>query len=349
MVPQEIQRRIDKLARRSRRLVIFSGLGVVALCMAAVILVTFTADYLLRLPPGMRALSLAALLLVTAGAALRTLWLPLRRTPTTDELALKMEASFPELRDSLISAVQLSRQMESDEFYQSRDLARAVVAVGGDKVRDLNIARAAPGGRTYKIFGSAMGVFGLLALLAIWSPYHASTWFLRICLLQGVEWQRNVILVVEGIPPEGATVVRGEDFTVRVGVRRGRPEEVLIHSRAESRSRWEVRPMVRHLKEGEGWESYVRAFREIPEDFRFFVTGGDARTREFPVSVMVPPTIQKVHLTVSYPAYLGRSDENVPDGNLRAPYGSRVTFRAEASRSLSKAALVMGETGGGAL
>lgn len=347
MLAPEIERRIDDLAARTRRLVILRGVGTVALLLAGVILVTFAADYLLRLPKGMRALSLAALVAVTAAAFLRSLWLPLRTRATSDELALRIEATFPDLKDSLISAVQLSRQIRSEEFYQSRDLARSVIALGTRSVKGLDLSRAAPGGQTYKVLGSALGVFGFLAILAAWSPYHAATWFQRICLLQGVEWRKSIVLRVD-LPPEGATVARGDDFTVRVGVEKGDPGEVLIHSRVESRGRWEVRPMVRHWREEERKESYAHTFREVPQGFRFFVTGGDARTEEYRVRVMIPPSIQEIFLTVSYPAYLGRPDETFPDGNLRAPFGSRVAFQAEASHPLQRALLVTGGEGSGA-
>ncbi|MCZ6692227.1 MAG: hypothetical protein O7H41_21810, partial [Planctomycetota bacterium] len=313
---------------------------------SAGVIVTFSADYLLRLPKGMRALALLTLLGVTAAAAARVLWMPLRRKPTTDELALRMEASFPELKDSVISALQLSRQVESEGFYQSRDLAQVVISQGEEAVGRIDLGRAAPGKRSHRVFGAALLSMGCVALLAAWSPYHASTWFKRIFLLSSVEWHKSVILRVVGISPDGETIVRGDDFHVRVMVEKGDPEEVVIHSRAESRSRWEVRPMVGYRREGEEGESYQRQFREVPEDFRFFVTGGDARTEEYVVKVMVPPSIQEISLRVTYPAYLDKEVDTIPDGNLRVPFGSSVEYQADASRTLEKAALVLGDAPG---
>ena len=340
-LPQPIREKIDALAGRARRLTLLRGIGVLALTLAAAVLLSFLADYFLRLPQGMRALVLLAIVAALAVVGLRALWRPLRDETSREATALRIEREFPELRDSLISAVQLSRKVDAPDFYHSKDLARQAIAAGAEAVASIDVREAAPAARPLRLFAAGAGAFLLLAALAAASPYHAETYFQRICLLQGVEWRKSVVLAV--IEPEGGWLMaRGDDFTVRVEVVKGDPEEVGIRSRLKSGGEWEKRPMVRHRRQGR--DTYERTFREVPESFTFYVTGGDARTEKYSVEVKVPPSIQEIQLVVDYPSYLGLESKTIPDGNLSAPMGTEVRLVAHASRPLAAAELVLGSS-----
>src|SRR5262245_47054209 len=97
-------------------------------------------DFLIRFhDPGLRIMSTAAFLAVVAWVAYRWWYLPSR--PPISELAVarRIEARFPQLRDSLASAVEFLQQSEHDETAGSTQLRRLVIAEAQNKTETLPV------------------------------------------------------------------------------------------------------------------------------------------------------------------------------------------------------------------
>ena len=88
-------------------------------------------------------------------------------------------------------------------------------------------------------------------------------------------------------------------------------------------------------REGNGTFSY--AFNNVQDDTPFRISAGEVATPEYLLSVMPKPSIAGFTIALDYPAYLGRTDEEVSNmGDLTVPAGTRLrwSFDTENTESI---------------
>ncbi len=339
-LPRPIDRKLRGLRAHLRRIDAMLGLTRTAMALAAFAGSTFVLDRLLDLPVPFRAVLLALGVTAAAFVVWRHLLRPLSVRRTDDEVALLVERAHPELNDELISAVQLSRALgrggraaaEAAHVVQSEEMVQEVVAGAAAKTERIDFGRVADTRGVRRLVLLTLVVLGLGGAFAWKRERDARSWFERAILLRDTPWPRTVELDVS---VSAKVVAKGDDVTVVAQVLRGAPSRVAIHPVFEGTGRGDEIAMA-HVR-GE-WTATVD---NVNEPFRFYVEGGDYKSRWLEVQVRARPKLEEIRVWLVHPPYTGIADtpagEPLRDGNLKVPGGTLVRYEARATEPLKVA------------
>jgi hypothetical protein len=347
--------RLASLGRKKKILVAAIGGAGLLILVLALAFGTFLLDWLFRLPVGVRAFLVVASVALIAGFAVRKLLFPLGRRQTQDGLALLVERSDPALRDQLISALQLKRDLDAGRAVESPDLIRvtvegAVAAVGSRRFgRAVSLAPALKPA----LAAGLMAVLGTVAWTRF--PAMAELWLNRVVLLRDQPWPKETELEVVIVDREKFTVTEEDGRTViampeqtplQVQVRaHGKmPDEVELVTApvgdpaAENRfamGRPAARPYFQHI------------FPPLNQPITFYAEGGDDTDGAplYEIRVARAPRIQRFWVDYAYPAYTGIANRTMPDANIAAPEGTRVTLHFAPNMKLLEFELALDKTG----
>lgn len=331
----------------ARRWVWIETLGLLCLWAAAAFWVSLLVDWMFEPPWQVRAATLVA-----AGIGLG--WLVATKlvgrlaAPLDDaQLALLVERADPHFRDSLSTAIELSRAGRDDASRPllARTSAEAVGRL--EHVQPASIFRR-------RSLGSLAGT-GLLAAatvcgLVVGQPESAGLWASRMLLLRDIPWPRSVRLEAEGFVDGVRIVARGSDV------------EVLVRATADVRL-----PDVVDLRsrgsgpEGRGWRTdrmgtrgglthegqvFGHVFKALGESLDLEVRGGDARLRPLRLRVVDAPSLADMAITISLPEYLGGGIRRATASRVvPVPRGSDVEIACTASKDVSAASMAVIDDG----
>ena len=317
---------IDALfARLDRRIVAqiwLWGLGTVAGLAVAWLAFAFLADWALHVPKIVRLLHAAVLVLIPCVGLWRFLARPLARRPDREGLAVLVERARGDLSGLVVSAVQLGAQPNGAPELVAKVVERAERTAGGLSLEGIVDPRAPR-------LRAGLGAAALLACAA-WiqlNPSHASIFFQRL-LGRDVPWpQRTHLSVSIPLSEDRARVAWSEEL-IEVLAPRGLDVPVVV--RADGELPGEV---LLHFDEGRaislkpsGGGTFRTLLRSVQTDFEFRATGGDdedglPRVR---VTVLEPPDVTALAVSVTPPPYAGLAAELVFDGDVEVLAGSHV-------------------------
>ncbi len=349
-----VQSRLRSLRFRVRTLYALHGISRVALLMLFLVVATFFLDQYLVLPRSVRTLLFFGSVVVVLTDLLRRVAYPLRKRLTLEDMAATVERRFPELRDRLITAIELSRTIERDDFVDSRALAARSIEEALDAIESVRFQKTlAPGGVQRMVFAAVVGI-ALVTTYASMNPLYTSTWFRRMIALQDVSWPRQTFLEVI-LPREGqnifsaredgrdvVTIASGEDLLIRVQANGRVPRSVSItYDTAAGEDGSRDRETRILSKVGEDLFQYT--FLGVTDSFDFFVRGGDDQSGKpvYRVRVLPPPRVDSVDLACTYPPYTGFPPATIAGGNLEAPVGTRITLTLKANLELENAFMML--------
>ena len=142
----------------------------------AVALALGAADYLVRFSDrGLRIMATFALFAAFAWAVYRWAYLPSRRPLARLTIARRIEQRFPQLKDSLASAVEFLAQSEEDPTSGSAQLRRLVVGDAQNTVDDLNLDEVIDRRPLRSAASWLTAATVLLAVCAVWNAGVVTT------------------------------------------------------------------------------------------------------------------------------------------------------------------------------
>ncbi len=186
-----IRQKLVAVRTAVRMLYIFDGMLKVVVGIILLLACGFLLDRLLEFPRLMRVALLGTQLGLAGLLVWRVLIYPIRVRISIEDIAGQVELRNPFLKDRLISALQLERQLKDPEYGDSRQLTQAVIReaeelAGG--IKFYNILHPRPvlvtAILTLLLCGSATGA------CLFWSQ-QAKIWALRNLLLADVSWPRE--------------------------------------------------------------------------------------------------------------------------------------------------------------
>lgn len=282
-----------------RRAVAACRIGAVAIGIA---LLFGLIDYLVRFNDrGLRIMATATFVAAIAWSAYRWWYLPRLRALSPLVVARRVESQFPELHDSLASAIEFLRQSEDDETAGSAQLRRIVVAEAHDKVESLPVGQIVDRKPFHKSAAYLGAAALILAFCVLLSPRAVGTAMARLALpLGGPQWPRQNYLEFRKVP---AQLAAGDSLELELIDKAGSlPDDVTIEYAVQTAGGHDVslEPMKRT------GETMV-AFREnVIQSFAFRAKGGDDDTMPWHfVEVKELPRLAEMKITVHPPAYTG--------------------------------------------
>ena len=90
---------------------------------------------------------------------------------------------------------------------------------------------------------------------------------------------------------------------------------------------------------GDGFEF---AFESVDRTFRYAITAGASRSREYTVTALFPPRVRRIDVRYEYPSFAGLAPRDEKDaGDLYAPAGTRVRLRIHADKPVTSGAIAL--------
>ncbi|MEX2309276.1 MAG: hypothetical protein WD738_16870 [Pirellulales bacterium] len=310
----------------------------VAAAILAVALLLGFIDYLLRFnDPGLRIMATAVLLAAAIFAGYRWWYLPSRRRLVPLLVARRVEARFPQLHDSLASALEFLQQSEDDRTAGSAQLRRLVVAetqtavdaLPLDDVIDQRPLRRATGWLAVPLLAAAL-------FIAVDARAVATALARLAAPLGSTEWPRQHHLAFHQVP---SRLAAGQAFEAELVDTTGQlPDEVRIEYRTLTNGRREFasEPMSR------SGDIMVARRENVRHSFAFRAVGGDDDTmRWHAVEVIEPPQLESLNITVHPPAYTALPGASA-ERHLQVLAGTGIEVSGTVNKPLRAARILCG-------
>lgn len=319
-------------ALRQRHLTVETAKGVavsVIVCLELLALLLF-ADWCLDFPWGVR----LALFLVQFGVfnaiLYRYVFVPWFRPPDDEELALRVEHTYQELNSRLISSVQFGRPGSLSPGGSIR-LAAATMEQTEAMAARLDFLRVVPLDSLKTLAAIAISVL-LLGSAGFYVSRAVSVDLLRRAFLADVPVPRKTrIDYITG----DLTIGRGDSVHIEALANGFVPPQGTLTVKMAGKKD-QVYPMD-PMAEQKG--RFFRGLENIQDDFQYTVRLYDSQSPVYTIHVVSRPAINHVECEQVPPAYTHWKSQKRSPGDLSLLAGSRLKFKATATKELKSATL----------
>ena len=194
-IPKVILRKLNRMRSQLTRWIMVHGLGRWLLAVLLVLAADMLLDRAFKMDMAQR---LVMLVIMAIAALVYFGWKvikPLGARPNDDALIYEIESKNPELKESLISSMQLSREKNLDSMGVSRELAEATIQQGFDGAGAIDFGKSLDLESHFKNWLLlAVGIIVALALgFGVMTTQFLSTWFNRNIMLLEDQWPLSLI------------------------------------------------------------------------------------------------------------------------------------------------------------
>jgi len=263
-------------------------------------------------------------------------WFRQPNSPSEIDLALRVGKSYPEVKDRFANALQVYHETAQDT--QNGEITRALAGTAlHDAYQAVEpiifsqvIDRRTPQRRL---------LFAGLALIAAFMVWGIAPNFMAqgASILFSPNRTPAALALRFNVTPGDAEIVKGQNFRISAEVNRPTADDANVEWRQTDGRATEQAEMNRALA-GVGAQ-FSHMLENIRQSFSYRVHLGNESSRWFNVTVVEPPLVRSLRVTVKFPNYTGRAplelDENV--GDILALPGSTVSVRMTPNKPVAQA------------
>ncbi len=318
---------IDKLhafGRRRKMLIVVRGFcaGIVALL--GVMSIVALLDRFIVLGDTTRLMLSGAGYLTVIGVAWLTCIRMIMRIPSEKELARLVETVSPELREDLVSAVELGAP-NSDARYDSEVFRRLLQQDVASKMESVKVERLLPPGLIGRWVRFACLVLTLCVGLMLIPGLEFGNMLTRALIpMANVDRVSNVRVKLVAPNPADPLVPHNEAVDIIVEHVAGtKPDQVTLETFRLEEGREDEALVMKPTGTPNQYAATVQIGRE-PVTYR--VLAGDAVTKKYTITTASRPHVNAFSKTYQYPQYTRRPDQTVSEnhGDIRSLQGSTV-------------------------
>ena len=344
MAPTILIESLESVRRRVRVLGLLLGIGVVATLAVGLLIVTVFADYLLNL----QALPRLVLILIALGGLGYSLWRWVIRSIvarlTLNEVAGRVERTFPQYQDRLRSTVDIlsGREVPGSEIMKQRVVSEATRLT---QSLDLNrVVVATP------VWYSASAGAGALLLLAL-IVFNTSPAYTKIALdrlfspFSANPWPKLVTIDLVGSVPDRVSVGQRVDVDIRLshGDKAGRKAIIFYQYGDETGAHFG--PVEQeYMSRGDDGVYHAAVDARTPADaasgvIKIWMESGDDQKELAPVKVVQRLAISRVEASITAPPYANLPPQhvNLSQNPGLMTFGSKVQLTVEFNKALDPA------------
>jgi hypothetical protein len=330
-----ILQKLRAFARRRRRLILLRGVLATLTTFSAAMLLVAAVDYWIPLLSdavrwALSGTAYAAVIAVGWWQCLRPLW----HAPDERQIARIVEHAEPELREDLLSAVELGHAegaiLDSAQF---RALVQMDVAA---RVQDLRVVSLLPVG-LLKRYINVAAIIGIVVVgLMLLSGLRFGSLLLR-ALMPGANLDRvsaTEIIIIEP-NPGNQTVPQGDAVRLVVELR----GKIANTARLESEDATQGRHVAALLPLGNN--RFATTIQVARQSVRYRVQAGDALTRRYELTAVARPHEVAFEKIYKFPEYAQYATKTVTEegGGLAALEGTQVELKITTSQAVSSGEL----------
>lgn len=236
---------------------------------------------------------------------------------------------FPDVRDKLLNTLEL-KQMASEDS-ESRILIEASINQRIQSLQPVPFKAAVDLRKNRRYLKYAYIPLGIVLILFLAAPSLIKDPAERLVRYQThYEKPLPYSFIIEN---EDLEVMQQEDFLLEIRIEGDRTPEAVFLEMAGGRYRM-VRdnPILFHHR-----------FRNVQQDIPFRIVTDRVISPEYTLSIIPRPSILSFGVTLDYPSYTGKQDENLENaGDLTVPEGTRVVWRFQ-TRDVENVEMRLGE------
>jgi len=334
-----IAQKLAAFGRRWRRLVLLRGVcgGLITL-LGGMTLVALV-DWLFILPEPARWASSAASYLATIGVVWFTCLRRLLHSPSLPELARLVERAQPELREDLLSAVELGERPGEWDSEVFRSLLQENVA---GRLRDLRMENILPGQLIAFWRRAALAALAVCAALFFFpgSPYDR---LMARALAPLANVERVSKTKIKLLEPNLASrwQPQGDNLSVVVEITGPEPAKVVLENLVQDSGDGRVSMAF------VGGRKYSASLRLGTDNARFRIRAGDGITRVFTLETRARPHVVKFDKTFHFPAYARRAPRRVVEagGDLMELEGTEVELKLQVNQAVKQGEITVESRG----
>lgn len=253
-----------------------------------------------------------------------------------------IEASHPEIKNCISSAVQLRSEIERNQFGYSIAFIEKLIWQSYDSLGQIDLRRVF---RSEFLLHKRNGMLSLCALLL----FLVTTWIfpnsIRDFALVFEEIPKNPIDVIAvkilDVEPGNILVESGTDvfFSAKVTGTFGTPVNVFYRSKNGT---WSDLKMFRAIDE----VAYHCDIRNVTQSLEYYIASEEVQSDIFQIEVRRAPTLSRFQLRLHFPVYTQLLPELLEEnfGDLKTLTGTRVEFEGSASKPIAHAKLIFDES-----
>jgi len=290
---------VDRLAARSRRLVLMRAVCWFSILLLSGAAVLATVDYFLQTRSNLLVWFQFGLFLIILILAVARIIVPAERfKPGPVDVAKRLEQTFPQLQQRLSTVCDLHNRIDELSGIQRQFLN----GLADQVYRELTRLELQQCFRPRVLLRPGLSVTGILLLVlavVVSSPQQAATATQRLVMpWSGVHWPRQYELRVLDYRKQAA---EGGDYLIQVVNLHGLlPNDLTLELKWQSAEKSELTRL-----NGDSKVAELR-LNDVLESFKFRLDGGDFHDSGWnKVTVVAAPTIRDSKLTVSPPDYTG--------------------------------------------
>jgi hypothetical protein len=301
------------------------GTGIVRLITAilAYVLGVIVLDHVLVLPSAARLAFLLIALAAALGYFAFAVVVPGIRRINTFYTARTIEQATPEFKNSLINFLDLRRhpdQIPSGvlSLLEERAVADLSHVQVDEKINHDRLVRAC-----YGLAGAVLVTCAAVLINALFMHRSLADSIGR-ALFPTAEIQPPTRTRLSDIKPGDKTVVAHTPVKVSALADGNDPGQVTLYWSDDGGKFWHEQPMKNPESQFDPW--WVEVL--IEKQSRYYLVGGDCRTREFSIDVTQPPMVTELQLIYDFPEYTGWAQSTSRNGNIDALENTSITLTA---------------------
>lgn len=330
-----ILQKLQAFADRRRKLIIRRGILAAIATLLVAMMIVATIDYIFMLPDAVRWTLSGAAYLAIIIVEWRSCWRLLLHAPGSRQLARLVEHAEPELREDLLSAVELGdenpeRVFDSEQF---RALVQSDVAARVEKL-DMEELLPAKLLRRYVYLGAGIGLVCIVAFAL--TGFQFGTLMMR-ALLPMANFARVSKVKVKIVEPSPAEmrVAQGDTLPLIIELSGQSSNKATLETFTPSGGR-EVVPMTPLAR-----DRFSATIQVGRENVYYRVRAGDALTKKYLLEAVARPAVVDFQKSYIYPAYSKLEPKTVTEenGDLSALEGSQVELHLHTNQKVKDAEL----------
>lgn len=346
-IPKTILKQLSALRSQLTQWIVVRGLSRWLLIVLSVLLADIVIDRVFKMDFSQRLIMLGVMIGVAALFLFWRLIKPLASRPGNDALLHQVELGNKDLKESIISSVELSRVDDFESVGVSQQLASVSIDKGiadAEKTDFGSVIDKASHGKNLGILAAGVLALALLGFGVV-STKFLGTWFNRNILLGAQQWPQGTYLEIVGAKDGIVTLPRGVNHRQLVNItEESSVQDVSLNLEIENAGGGRTIYSMKPTGKLDGLQhSFV--FNNVSSEFRFRATGGDDVTDWVSVELVEPPAIVELDMKVHLPPYAQADPVSLKgDGPHPVLAGSWLEINATTNKSIKNAVLKSGET-----